>query len=98
MRVPWYGIALLLAVVCIAPLRAQQTGTIRGRVTDDVSQLPLRGGTVSFGTLRAETRPDGGYLLENVPAGTDSVRVTMIGYAPLSRAITVVADTTVDVD
>jgi TonB-linked SusC/RagA family outer membrane protein len=98
MRVPRYGIALLLAAVCIAPLRAQQTGTIRGRVTDDVSQLPLRGGTVTFGTLRAETRPDGGYLLENVPAGTDSVRVTMIGYAPLSRAVTVVADTAVDVD
>ncbi|HEY7636972.1 MAG TPA: SusC/RagA family TonB-linked outer membrane protein [Gemmatimonadales bacterium] len=93
-----YGIGLLLAAVCVAPLGAQQTGTIRGRVTDDVSQLPLRGATVAFGTLRAETRPDGGYLLEQVPAGTDSLRVTMIGYAPVARAITVVADSAVDVD
>jgi len=93
-----YGIVLLLAAVGIAPLGAQQTGSIRGRVTDDVSQLPLRGGTVAYGSMRTETRPDGGYLLANLPAGTDSLRVTMIGYAPVSRAVTVVADSAVDVD
>jgi TonB-linked SusC/RagA family outer membrane protein len=94
-----YGICLLLAAVCIAPLRAQQTsGTVRGRVTDEASQQPLRGATVTIGSLRAETRADGGYLLDSVPAGTDSLRVTMIGYAPLSRGVTVVGGQAVDVD
>ena len=45
-----------------------------------------------------ETRADGGYLLTDVPAGPDSVRVTMIGYAPLTQVVTVVAGQTVDVD
>ena len=99
MRLLRYGIALFLAAVWIAPLHAQEaTGTIRGRVTDASSQLPLRAATVRVGSRSAETRADGGYLLTDVPAGTDSVRVSMIGYAPLAQAVTVVAGQTVDVD
>jgi TonB-linked SusC/RagA family outer membrane protein len=99
MRLIRYGSALLLAAVWIAPLRAQEaTGTIRGRVTDASSQLPLRAATIRVGSQKAETRADGGYLLTDVPAGTDSVRVSMIGYAPLAQAVTVVAGQTVDVD
>ena len=94
-----FGICLLLAAVYVAPLRAQGTsGTVRGRVTDDASQLPLRGASVTLGGLRAETRADGAYTLENVPAGTDSLRVTMIGYAPQARAVTVAGGQPVDVD
>ena len=99
MRLLRYGIALFLAAVWIAPLHAQEaTGTIRGRVTDASSQLPLRAATVRVGSRSAETRADGGYLLTDVPPGTDSVRVSMIGYAPLAQAVTVVAGQTVDVD
>jgi TonB-dependent starch-binding outer membrane protein SusC len=99
MRLLQSGIGLLLAAVWIAPLRAQEpTGTIRGRVTDQSSQLPLRGATVRVGSRNAETRADGGYLLSELPAGTDSVRVTMIGYAPIAQAVTVVGDSVVDVD
>ena len=78
-----YSIGLLLAAVWITPLCAQEaTGTIRGRVTDEASQQPLRGATVRVGSHSTQTRTDGGYLLTDVPAGTDSLRVTMIGYAP----------------
>ena len=94
-----YAIGLVLAAVCVTPLPAQQgTGTVRGRVTDESTQQPLRGATVSLGGQRAETRADGGYLLQNVPAGTDSMRVTLIGYGPVTRAVTVVTDQPVDVD
>ena len=57
-----------------------------------------RAAAVRVGSRSAETRADGGYLLTGVPAGTDSVRVSMIGYAPLAQAVTVVAGQTVDVD
>src|ERR687895_774927 len=88
MRVLGYGIGLLLAGVWLAPLRAQEPGgTIRGRVTDESSQLPLRGATVRVGGLATETRADGGYLLTGIPAGTDTLRVAMIGYAPLARPV-----------
>lgn len=97
MRLLRYG--LFLAAVWIAPLHAQETtGTLRGRVTDQSSQLPLRGATVRLGGATAETRVDGGYLLTGVPAGTDTLWVTMIGYAPLAQAVTVAGGQTVDVD
>ena len=92
-------ILLLLATVSFGPLRAQEsTGSIRGRITDQSSQLPLGGAAVRFGNQSTQTRPDGGYLLTGVPAGTDSLRVTMIGYAPAARAVTVSAGETVDMD
>ncbi len=94
-----YSFGLLLAAVWIAPLRAQEpTGAIRGRITDEASQQPLRAANVRIGTLGTQTRDDGGYLLEGVPAGTDSLRVTMIGYAPAARLVTVAAGDTLDLD
>ncbi|MGH7507990.1 MAG: SusC/RagA family TonB-linked outer membrane protein [Gemmatimonadales bacterium] len=94
-----YSIGLLLAAVWIAPLRAQEpTGSIRGHVTDAASQLPLQGAVVRVGSRSTQTRPDGGYLLADVPAGTDTLRVTMIGYAPGARLVTVAAGETIDMD
>jgi TonB-linked SusC/RagA family outer membrane protein len=99
MRLLRYGIVLILAAGWIVPLSAQApTGTIRGRVTDGASQQPIRGATVRTGTRNAQTRPDGGYILTEVPAGGDSVRVTMIGYAPITQAVTVVSDSVAEVD
>ncbi|HEY8257071.1 MAG TPA: SusC/RagA family TonB-linked outer membrane protein [Gemmatimonadales bacterium] len=91
-------IGLLLAAVWIAPLSAQSTGTVRGRVSDESSQLPLRGAIVAIGALRTETRADGVYLLEGVPEGTDSLHVSLIGYAPVSQGVTVAAGQTIDLD
>ena len=99
MRGSPYSIALLLAAVWVAPLRAQEpTGSIRGQVTDQASQLPLGGASVRIGGRSTQTRPDGGYLLTDVPAGTDTLRVTMIGYAPGARSVTVAAGEIADVD
>ena len=89
---------LLLAAVWIAPLYAQEAGTIRGRVTDESSQLPIRGAVVTYQGKSTETRPDGGYVLADVPAGTDSVHVAYIGYAPAARPVTVVGGQAVSVD
>ena len=70
MRLLRWGIGPFLAVVSIAPLHAQETaGTVRGRVTEQSSQLPLRGATVRLGGATTETRVDGAYLLTGVPAG-----------------------------
>ncbi len=94
-----YSGGLILAAVWIAPLRAQEiTGTIRGRVTDHSSQLPLRGATVRLGRATAETGVEGTYVLPEVPAGKDTLRVTMIGYAPLLQVVTVAGGEPVDVD
>ena len=90
-------IAALLAVLWTAPLSAQQPiGTIRGRVTDAATQQPLSGVTVSARGRAAQTQADGRYFMNGVPAGSDSLRARMIGYAPAARAVTVGrGDTTV---
>jgi TonB-linked SusC/RagA family outer membrane protein len=94
-----YSIGLLLAAVWIAPLSAQEpTGSIRGHVTDEALGRPVAGATVRVGGVSTQTRADGAYLLPDVPAGTDSLRVTMIGYAPAARAVTVNPGEILDVD
>ncbi len=92
-------IAALAAVLWIAPLSAQQaTGTIRGRVSNAATQQPLAGVSVTVGRRAAVTRADGRYLLSDVPAGTDTVRGRLIGYAPATQAVTVAGGDTVTVD
>ena len=99
MRPARYCIGAFLAVFGMAPLGAQApTGTIRGRVTQDATGLPLSGVLVSFGPRNTQTRADGQYVLTAAPAGTDSLRARLIGYAPAARSVTVMAGQTVDVD
>ncbi|HXI19639.1 MAG TPA: SusC/RagA family TonB-linked outer membrane protein, partial [Gemmatimonadales bacterium] len=99
MRITRYCIGVLLAVLWTAPLAAQgPTGTIRGKVTDQASQRALQGATVSVGSRVTATRADGQYVLSGVPAGSDSLRVRMIGYAPSSQLVTVGAGEVVDLD
>jgi iron complex outermembrane receptor protein len=82
----------------VAPLAAQSSGTVRGRVTDGASQEPLPGVTVSIGSRGAITQADGRYLISGVPAGTDSLRARTVGYAPAVQAVTIAGGDTVTVD
>src|SRR5256886_3828654 len=94
-----YIIGALLAMLWMTPLRAQApVGTIRGHVTDAANQQPLSGVTVAVGSRAALTQADGRYLITGVPAGTDSLRTRMIGYARATRPVTVVGGETVVVD
>src|SRR5260370_40612360 len=99
MRRGRYSIAALLVVVGMAPLGAQQpAGTIRRRVTDDATQQPLSGVTVTVGSRRVLTPADGHYLITGVPTGTDTLRTRLIGYASAARPVTVAGGDTVVVD
>jgi TonB-dependent starch-binding outer membrane protein SusC len=94
-----YGMGVLLAALWITPLGAQQsTGTIRGRITDDASQRPVQGASVSYANHNAVTQSDGRYVLPGVPAGTDTLRVRMIGYSLAARAVSVAPGEAVDMD
>jgi iron complex outermembrane receptor protein len=85
-------------VAWAAPLQAQQaTGTIRGRVVDDAQQ-PLARVTVAVGARGTFTAADGRYVISGVPAGAVTLRARMLGYAPVTREVTVVAGYPVVVD
>lgn len=96
MRRAWFTIGALLAVAWVAPLHGQ--GSIRGRVTDGTTRQPLVGARVSLGDRGTLTRNDGQFVLTGVPAGTDSLRVRLVGYAPMARRVTVTAGQEVTAD
>src|SRR5690606_1128637 len=78
-----------------APLRIQQTpavqGSISGRVIDGATGQPLSAASVVVvGTDRGGlTDSEGRFVIPNVPAGTHTVRVSLIGYAPGEQQVQV---------
>ena len=94
-----YSIGLFLAAAWFAPLSAQESmGSVRGRVSDQATLQPLQGAVVRVGSRSTQTGAGGDYLLRDVPAGDDTLRVTMIGYAPAARPVSVTAGEVLEVD
>ena len=89
------GFALLGAVPTAA--MAQQTGTVTGTVIAQETDQPLAGVQVfvqgtNIGTLSGQ---DGTYTLRNVPAGTQEVRATILGYSRGTQQVNIAAGETV---
>ncbi len=85
-----YVLSALLTVLWFAPLAAQApSGTVQGRVIDQATQQPVAGAHVSLGGKAAITRADGRFVLTGVPAGSDSLRARVLGYAPIAQAVMV---------
>ncbi|MBA4156474.1 MAG: SusC/RagA family TonB-linked outer membrane protein [Gemmatimonadetes bacterium] len=79
---------------------AQQTGTIQGTVVDASTARPLPSAQISLpGTqLGTLTNQQGRFQLVNVPAGTQQVQVTVVGYETVTRSVTVEAGEAVTVN
>ena len=97
------GIVRMIAFAALlagGPLYAQQTGQITGRVTSSEGGRPMAGASVAVtGTsLRAVTRPDGGYTINGVAPGTRTVTATALGHAQGSRTVAVSAGGTATAD
>lgn len=89
---PLFAAAKAGAIVALVAMRLDAQQTITGRVTDNGSGRPLSGARVSIDdALSADTtRVEGTYRL-NVPPGRASiiVRVTKIGFGPVTHRVTV---------
>ncbi len=91
-------LALLWTAPAPAPLAAQQpTGTIRGRITDQTTQQPIAGATVSVAGRSALTQADGRFVI-TVPIGAATLTARMVGYAPANQPVNVTAGDPVVVD
>ena len=77
-----------------------QVGAIVGHVTDSVTKQGIAVATVTVeGTgLSARSADDGAYRIANVPPGSHTVRAARIGFTPVSKPVTVVADQDSTVD
>src|ERR1700760_1029893 len=75
-----------------------QSGTISGRITDEINQ-PLPGATVQVkGTTNsAATDVNGYYKLVNVPGGQQTLTFSFVGYKPTEQAVTISGATKLNV-
>ncbi|MDD5765028.1 MAG: TonB-dependent receptor [Candidatus Marinimicrobia bacterium] len=78
--------AIILSLIMATALFSGVTGKISGQITDEQSGQPLGGVNVIIeGTsLGAASDMDGNYSILNIAPGTYTVKVMMIGYAPLT--------------
>ena len=82
---------LLLLALVLTPAAALAQGTIRGTVTDAVTEEPLPGASVvlldtQFG---AATGPNGQYTISSIPAGEYLIQASFVGYDESSETVTV---------
>ncbi|HEY4131452.1 MAG TPA: SusC/RagA family TonB-linked outer membrane protein [Gemmatimonadaceae bacterium] len=79
---------------------AQQTGVVRGTVTDSATGRGVAGAQVRIiGTVQgASTNETGQYFLRGVPAGNAQVSAQRLGFAPLQRQVSVRAGDTTTVN
>ena len=77
---------------------AQPTGTITGQVVDAASGLPLDGIPVHLtDAIAAQTNRDGAFRFEHVPPESQTLTVSVVGYAPYKRQVAVGAGGSIDV-
>jgi hypothetical protein len=80
------GPGWLLLAIAAAPLRAQTTGTIAGRVRDQTSLAALHSAQVLLdGRLAALTDSSGAYQVRGVTSGLHRVTARLIGFATSTR-------------
>jgi len=98
-RVPSALGALVTALLLVVPsVRAQQGGTITGRVVDASTGQAIAAVQVFISALDIGglTQQSGRYLLQNVPAGTHTLSVSRIGYRTTEAEVTVAGGQTVE--
>jgi TonB-linked SusC/RagA family outer membrane protein len=89
-RVNLGAFVALGAMLVASPLRAQQTATVQGTITDVASGAPITDARVTIvGTvLQSTTNVLGNYRITGIAAGNVSVQVRRIGYKTLTAAVT----------
>lgn len=82
-------LSTLLIIGLFVPLAMAQSGTITGEVTDANTGETVPGANVLLVEIGrgAATGPNGQYTINNVPAGTYTLRITFVGYAAYTQEV-----------
>jgi TonB-dependent receptor len=83
-------VALIAILGLCAPLAAQPGGVLTGVVTDDTGAF-VTGAVVTVGGLTAATDRGGRYRIAGVPAGSQQVTVSYLGFNPETGPVAVAA-------
>ena len=95
-------VGLVVAAVSPTIARGQdaaQTGTISGKVVDE-NGAPVASAQVFLRrpALATQSRTNGEYVLDRVPAGSQTIQIRLLGFRPDSATVTVTAGQTVNQD
>ena len=90
----FYRIRSILFIVLFFIVATSYAGVIKGKVTDAITGEPLVGAVVKLSNTKYSTfvKLDGGYILNNIPAGTYNVTISYLGYEIKDRKVVITAD------
>ena len=94
--------ACLYALASCAPnpngMGVADYGTVVGRIVDTDSLQPIPGATISIGNIVSITSvsDQGGFVLRNVPVGTETITISAIGWQSYHAQIKVRANQSTD--
>src|SRR5690242_7869874 len=97
MRACSFVIAVVSSVAAVTSASAQagpsRQGSLTGRVTDQSngSPVPSAAVVVTGSSLGAITNDSGVYSIRAIPAGTQQIRVSRVGFGPAVRSVAIVA-------
>ncbi len=87
----FFGICLMLFFMCVQSIKAQATSRIEGKVTDSSTGEGLPGANVILENTNFGASSDryGGFFINQVPAGSYTLKVSYIGYQQYATQINV---------
>ncbi|MDE2653891.1 MAG: TonB-dependent receptor [Gemmatimonadota bacterium] len=87
-------------VLSVLPAQASAQGRLAGTIRAAATGQPLAGAQVDIPVLSLGgiTGPAGGYELNGIPAGTHTLRITLIGYTTETREIVITDGQTAHLD
>lgn len=90
-RPRWFLPLTLAALVLPTRATAQDRSSVTGQVIAEHTREPLQGVRVTIPALNVATVTDrsGRFVLSDVPLGSHSLRMTRIGYKPMTRDVSV---------
>ena len=97
-KLPRFPVSLLaVGLLVCAPiprgLDAQESGSISGTVLDAATTQPVEGARIELAALgmTVVSQAGGRFVMEDVPAGTHTIQVEVLGHLTLSQSVTVTA-------
>ncbi len=96
----WCVLLALFGALSASPALGQSPGTIQGTVVDDADDEPIAGVQVFIDALGigAVTDADGGYSIQDVPAGAHQLSTNILGYLAATEGVTVAPGEATTVD
>lgn len=85
-------IFLSLLLVLFSDIQAQNTGTIKGKITDtEGNTVPFANVIVIGTTLGASSDAQGNFIIANIPAGSHQIRASAVGYKTVTSDVNVIS-------